>query len=174
MVLRWLLSIILCASALAGWGRPWDADSLASIFADRQLEPIEGVWQIHDDGAMLLIAKESQSTFTIILLDSPLLDAPTGVAIGRAVATADADRYDATLERGAIADSKLRPTRLVLSVTSDGMLRFAPYSTGVKLNLKRWVPYLLRIVEKNNSRPEGLIGARRIFPLLPDSYKPCL
>ncbi|MDE7376742.1 MAG: hypothetical protein K2N16_07820 [Muribaculaceae bacterium] len=174
MALRWLLSIILCSSALTGWGRPWDADSLATIFAGRQLEPVEGVWQIHDDGAMLLIAKESASTFSIILLDSPLLDAPTGVAIGRAVATADADRYDATLERGAITDSKLRSTRLVLSVTTDGMLRFAPYSTGVKLNLRRWVPYLFRIVESNNTRPAGLMGARRIFPIAPDSYKPCL
>lgn len=174
MALRWLLSIILCASALGGWGRPWDADSLASIFDGRQLAPIEGVWQVHDDGAMLLITKESASTFSIILLDSPLLDAPTGVTIGRAVATADADRYDATLERGALADRKLRPTRLVLSVTADGMLRFVPYSTGVKINLKRWVPYLLRIVENNDKRPNGLMGARRIFPLTPDTYQPCL
>lgn len=171
---RWLISIILCASALLGCGRPWDADSLASIFEGRQLEPIEGVWQIHDDGATLLICKESASTFTVILLDSPLLDAPTGVTIGRAVATADADRYDASLERGAIADRKLRSTRMVMSVTSDGMLKFLPYSTGMKLNLKRWVPYLFRIVENNDTRPGGLIGARRIFPLLPDSYKPCL
>lgn len=174
MALRWLFSIILCASALTGWGRPWDADSLVSIFAERQLDPIEGVWQVHDDGAMLLISKESASTYAIVLLDSPLLDAPTGVAIGRAVATADADRYDATLERGAIADNKLRSTRLVLSVTADGMLRFAPYSTGVKLNLKRWVPYLFRIVESNNTRPAGLMGARRIYPFTSDSYKPCL
>lgn len=174
MALRWLLSIVLCATALAGHAKAWDADSLASIFAGRRLTPIEGVWQIHDDGAMLLIARESASTFAITLLDSPLLDAPTGVEIGRAVSTADANRYNASLERGAIADNKLKPVRLVLTITSDGMLRLDPYSTGLKLNLKRWVPYLLRIVEKNDNRPHGLLGATRIFPLVPASYTPSL
>lgn len=174
MALRWLVSLALCACALSGWARPWDADSLASIFAGRRLSPVEGVWQIHDYGAMLLISRESSSTFAIVLLDSPILDAPTGVTIGRAVATADADRFDAALERGAIADNKLKPVRLVLTVTADGMLRLNPYSTGVKLNLKRWLPYLLRIVEKNDTRPNGLLGASRIYPLIPDSYKPSL
>lgn len=174
MAMRWLLSIIMCASALIGWGRPWDADSLASIFAGRPLAPIEGVWQIHDDGAMLLIARETNSTFAIVLLDSPLLDAPTGVPIGKAVATANAERYDATLERGTISDNKLQNTRLVMTVTADGMLRLDPYHTGKKINLKRWVPYLFRIVENNNTRPSGLMGASRIFPLFPPSQKPCL
>lgn len=174
MAFRWLLSIIMCATASIGWGRQWDADSLASIFAGRQLAPIEGVWQIHDDGAMLLIARETSSTFTIVLLDSPLLDAPTGVPIGKAVASATADKYDAILERGTISDNKLQNTRLVLTVTADGMLRLDPYTTGKKINLKRWIPYLFRIVEDNNTRPHGLMGASRIFPLFSPSRMPCL
>ncbi len=143
---------------------PWDADSIRTALDGRVLDPIEGVWQFPDDGATLLILRASATTFDIIMLDSPRLDVPPGINIGSAAVTPTLRTYDAKLDNKALGDNKLKKSTTSITVTDDGVLRFKPYSQGWSMSIKRWIPYFLRITFREDSKPDGLTGATRIYP----------
>lgn len=163
--------LVIWGSAAAS---PWDGDSIASIFSGRVLDPIEGVWEMPGDGAALLIAKSAPSTFDIILLDSPRLDLDPGMVLGRAVAAPTPGTYDATLKTYALGHKRIKGTSMVMKIVGGCNLQFKPYSEKWSLSLNRWIYRVLRVTPVKGKAPEGLVGAKRIYPVGPDNYKPAL
>ncbi len=168
--MRLLLSLFLLLPLLCRGGN-WDAESIRQALDRENLDPIEGVWQFPDDGAVMLITRASATTFDIVLLDSPRLDVPPGVTIGTATLTPTEGIYDAKLDNKPLGSNSLKKSTTTIAVTSDGVLRIKPYSEGWTVSLRRWIPYFLRVSIKENLKPEGLTGARRIYPA---AFKPVL
>lgn len=155
-------------------GAPWDMDSIASIFAGRQPDPIEGLWQFPADGASILIEKKTATTYDLIIIDSPEPDVRPGTVIGRAVTTPAVGTYDAHLDAKPLRNSRLKKANAALTL-ADGHLCFRPYSTGKRIAFWRWVPYFFRIsILDNDSRPGNLDGADKIYPIDDSSLHPCL
>ena len=141
------------------------------------LDPIEGIWQWPDDGAVMEIKACSETAFTIVLLDSPDLTIKPGTEIGRAVSTPRKGSYDATIStRGALRPgAKLKSEYCVISVTDHGTLVFKPYRTGLRVNILRLFPYFRRIRPYyEDSRPDDIDGPRRIYPEDPATIHPVL
>lgn len=164
----------MLAISLSAAASPWDGDSIASIFAGRVLDPIEGVWQMPDDGAAILITRAATDAYAIILLDSPRLDAEPGTVLGRAVASPEPGTYDATLHTSDLGHKRIKGTTMVLKIIDGRNLQFRPYSEKWSLSLRRWFYRVLRVTPVKGRAPEGLVGAKRVYPIGPDNYKPCL
>lgn len=141
------------------------------------LDPIEGIWQWPDDGALMEIKSLSETAFTIVLLDSPDLSIKPGTEIGRAVTTPRKGSYDASIStRDALRPgAKLKSEHCVISVTDHGTLVFKPYRTGLRVNILRLFPYFRRIRPYyEDSRPDDIDGPRRISPEYPATIHPVL
>lgn len=166
-----LLPALLPAIAIAA---PWDIDSIASIFAGRMPDPIEGVWQFPADGASIFIEKKTATTYDIKILDSPMLDVRPGICIGTAVATPSSSTFDAHLDAKKIGNKRLKKADAILTLV-DGHLCIRPYSTGKKIALWRWIPYFFRVsVYNDNTRPSNLDGAEKVYPIDESMLHPCL
>lgn len=171
---RLCLISLLSLIPIIGISAPWDLDSIASIFAGRMPDPIEGLWQFPADGAALLIEKQTATTYDIKILESPKLDVRPGTSIGTAVTTPDADTFDAHFDSKKLANKRLKKADAALTI-KDGHLFFRPYSTGKRIAFWRWIPYFFRVgVYDNNSRPNNLDGADKVFPVDEASLHPCL
>ena len=148
----------------------------ATAFSARALDPIEGIWQWPDDGAVMKIEALSETAFSIVLLDSPDLTIKPGTEIGRAVATPRKGSYDAAINtREALRPgAKLKSEQCVISVTDHGSLVFKPYRAGLRVNLLRLFPYFHRVRPYyEDSRPDDIDGPRRIYPDGRRQYLPC-
>lgn len=152
----------------------WDQDSIAKALGDHELDIIEGVWQFPDDGARLMILRSTAYTYNIVLLDSPRLDVRPGIVIGKAKITPTPRTYDAELTNSPSGDRSLRKSTTKIVVTPEGMLRLSPYSQGLSVSFRRWIPYFLRLTFKLTGKPDGLEGAVKVYPVQDSSYKPCL
>lgn len=152
---------------------PWDRDSISQIFKNRNLDDIEGVWQFPNDGPTMLIHRSSSTNYEIVLLDSPALDIKPCSVIGQAVITADSNKYDAHLQSKPLGDKRIKRTQAVFTVKDGNTLSIKPYSTGKKISLKRWIPYYLRVTITDQKAPDGLIVAKKIYPIDMLKYKPC-
>ncbi len=149
----------------------------ATAFSARALDPIEGIWQWPDDGAVMKIEALSETAFSIVLLDSPDLTIKPGTEIGRAVATPRKGSYDAAINtREALRPgAKLKSEQCVISVTDHGSLVFKPYRAGLRVNLLRLFPYFHRVRPYyEDSRPDDIDGPRRIYPDGPTAIPPVL
>jgi len=163
--------LLLPAMALAA---PWDSDSIASIFAGRQPDPIEGLWQFPADGAALLIEKKTATTYEIKILESPRLDVRPGTVLGTAVTTPTDGTFDAHLDSKPINNKRLKKADVAITLI-DGHLCFKPYSTGKRVAFWRWIPYFFRVsVFNENTRPANLDGADKIYPVDDTNLHPCL
>lgn len=167
-------TLICMAVAFTANATIWDQDSIKDALSNHVLEPIEGVWQFPDDGARLLILRSTATTYSIILLDSPRMDVRPGITIGKAKITPSPRTYDAELSNSPSGDKSLRKSTTKLVVTPEGMLRFSPYSQGVSVSFRRWIPYFLRLTFRRTDKPDGLEGAIKVFPIDDTNYKPCL
>lgn len=164
--------MLAISSAVAA--SPFDGDSIASMFQGRVLDPIEGVWQMYDDGAAIIITKIASTTYKIVLLDSPRLDIEPGTELGRAVATPVSGTYDATLKAYALGHKRVKGTSMVMKIVDGCNMQFKPYSEKWSISFNRWIYRMLRVTPVKGRAPEGLVGARRVYPLGPDNYKPIL
>lgn len=164
---------LLCSLPALG-ASVWDNVAAAYFPEDYQYDDLEGVWQFPDDGATLLIKRNSATAFAIILLDSPKFLVTEPTTIGKAIIAPEPHTYDAHLSRSAIGDRRLKDNDIKLSITATGMLSLTPYHQKMKLHLRRWLPYFFRVGVERGDMPDGLIGARRIFPLTTLNYKPAL
>ncbi len=176
-MLRGLSGILMCLIPLLSFAAEWDEAYLEALFADRLLDPIEGVWQFPADGASLVIVKESSTTYDIFLLDSPRLDVKPGTLIGSAVTTPKRNYYDGELKPRHLGDkTKLGTQSVTFTVNDGGTLSIRPYSDGYKISLRRWFNYFFKIsISRDNSRPKDLDGARRVYPFrLSDNFPLCL
>lgn len=157
-----ILALLLPSLCIAA---PWDMDSVSSIFAGRMPDEIEGVWQFPNDGATLLIRKQTATTYEMLMLESPNLDVRPGTAIGQAIVTPTPGMFDANLSAKALGNRRLKKANAALELV-DGHLIFRPYSTGKRIAFWRWIPYLFRVsVYNEDTRPRNLDGASKVYPI---------
>ncbi len=169
---RIFTGIISFVIALYANADPWDSDSIAQILSGRVLEPIEGLWQWPDDGTLALISRSSESTFDLIVIDSPRLDIAPGTVMGRAVSTPKVNVYDARIYSGS-GEKSTKCT--ITTVASGSRLAFEGYREGKRVSLWRWLPYVFRITVRDNAgRPKGLEGPSKLYPKDYKTHKPCL
>ena len=132
----------------------------------RTPSPVEGVWQTDSQG-IINIVRTGTDTYDIILYGSDDLSLPLPLTIGSLRHAARPGLYDATIARSISHRGKVsKPTRMAIRVSDKGSwIEFLPYKKGLKVNLRRLLPYLFRFsVQTVDTRPEGLEGARRIYP----------
>lgn len=146
------------------------------LFAGHHLAPIEGVWELAEDGAVLAIAanegtlRHVTSDYSIIYVSGPDLSIPRGTVIGHAVQGSSLNIYDAVIYGEIAVDgqghpSLSHPRTFSLTITADDRLALQHYHRGVKVNPWRFLPYLLRRGVSNvNERPRNLDGMARIYP----------
>ena len=130
-------------------------------------DPLEGVWQINGDGALLEFV---QSDATVAALDIEWRDGPDltiapGTGIGRAVPSASAGVYDCHIATDPRASDASRRRAAYFKLTMHGADAFAltPYRRDRSISLWRWLPYLFRVtVTDRDNRPAELDGATRV------------
>lgn len=152
------------------------AASALSLFTDRTLSPIEGVWEMTDGGATVAITANTSSQrhvtsdYSIIYVCGPDLSVPRGTVIGTAKQGATKNLYDAVIYSDVTADAASFPQlagarHFAISITADDRLALNTYEKGVKVNAWRLVPYFLRYsIRKVDKRPSNLDGMVRIYP----------
>lgn len=75
--------------------------------------------------------------------------------------------YDAHVARHVNDKGRLsKMTSLAVTVSTNGAwIEFEQYKKGIRVNLSRLIPYMFRYsIQKIDTRPNGLIGARRVYP----------
>lgn len=174
---RYVVVIVISIIPLISLSAEWDESYVEGLFADRLLDPIEGVWQFPADGATIAIVMDTSTTFDIFLLDSPRLDVKPGTLVGSAIMSPKKNYYDGELKPRNLGNKlKLGKQSVTFTVNDGGTLTIRPYSDGYKMSLRRWFSYFFKIsIMKENGRPKDLDGARRVYPYrLSDNYPICL
>jgi len=153
--------------------RPLLSADYEPYFSERSdMTPLEGVWLMSADGAMIAIESESGNagSYKVTLVDSPDFTVRPGTPLGTLTATARPGVYDLTLTTvpGLRKDYKDRLGRrhnYILETKENGRFTLSAYHRGRRISLRRWLPYLFRVsVVENATRPEGIDGAVRIYP----------
>lgn len=131
-----------------------------------------GIWQFGADGAIFEIRPQHgrNGVFDLYIIQSPDLTIPSGTLFGRMEATGTEYNYDAHLRQSLGGKDR----NVTHPKTHDFIFTFEPrtssirirsYRRGTRLSLLRWIPYLFRLsVDRSDSRPEGIDGARRLSP----------
>lgn len=146
-------------------------DSLCERMTALPLCPVEGIWQMSADGAVFAIERAEPSTahapanLRMVMLRSPWRSIRPGTVFGHVVPTAKPGVYEARIYSSFAQRSGLAiPRRFTIDVKSD-ILILKPFKSPVKINLFRLLPYMYRrVITPQQSRPEGLDGAVKLFP----------
>lgn len=170
----WLKDIPAHGSVLDGFV---DVDSVETRLGELPLCPAEGIWQMAADGATFAIVREDAVSeplprhLKLIMIESPNRRVRPGTVIGHAIPTVKPGVYEARLytrirELGGLE----LPRKFLLTLgKDDATLTMQPYKSPVKVNLLRLLPYMYRsVVRLQQSRPDGLDGAVRIYPHVPN------
>lgn len=161
------------AAAVALSGRPVLSADYEPYFSRRSdLAPIEGVWLMSADGALIAIAAMpgDASSYSVTLIDSPDFTIEPGTPLGQLSPMAKTGVYDLSLAavpglKRDFKDKLGRRMSYVLEMVENGRFTLSAYHRGKRISLRRWLPYLFRVsVVENATRPEGLDGAVRIYP----------
>lgn len=152
-----------------------DTDSIITRMAASPLHPVEGLWQMADDGAVIAIEQSEPYTadqtmargYRIVIVQSPCRRVRPGTLMGYALPSAKAGRYDAAIYTGMDDHGLLhRSHRFTLELhDAESRLAFIRHRADLRVNLWRLIPYLFRVsVTTGNDRPRDMDGAIRIFP----------
>lgn len=139
---------------------------LTKRFDGRTLTPIEGVW-LWNNGALVSIAADSRGQIVLTLEDSPDPFIVTPVVIGTGKFGGIEGTYDVELKVSSNLSerkNKFKKARFILKLTDKGRLSLSPYSTGLKINAWRLIPYLFRFSVSENKEPNNKDGAIRVWP----------
>lgn len=152
----------------AGYGL---ADSISSKMSRHPLDPIEGIWELTADGAVVAIerepsaARKATATYRITTISMPDRSVAPGTLMGRAVSTADTRRFDSAIYTKVTGGKLHSPAGFIISLSDDGRLSLSHYRQGVRLNLWRMIPYMFRYsVTTVDERPKGIDGMVRLHP----------
>lgn len=165
-----LRSLPTVSTVLAGYN---DVDSVAGRLAALPLCPAEGVWQMTDGGATFAIERAEPSTayaparLRMIMVRSPWRSIRPGTVLGHLEPTARPGVYEARIYSGFAQRTGLSlPRAFSLKLNDERtVMTLAPFKSPLKFNLFRLLPYMYRrVVEPQQSRPDGLDGAVRIAP----------
>lgn len=149
-------------------------DSIMARLASLPLCPIEGLWQMGGDGALFVVERAEWSTahaparLKLVMVRSPWRSIRPGTVFGHAVVTAKPRVYEARIySENARRSGLALPRKFTLTVDADGgILTFKPFKSPFRINLFRLLPYMYRrVITPQQSRPDGLDGAVRIFPV---------
>ncbi len=146
-------------------------DSVSAKMSLRSLDPIEGIWELTSDGAVVAIEREptttrgATTTYRITAISMPDRSVAPGTLMGRAASTANARKFDSLIYTN-VTDGKLRsPAGFIITISDDDRLSLFHYRQGVKFNLWRMVPYMFRYsVSTIDERPKGIDGMVRLYP----------
>lgn len=175
-----LLALILSLSALTASAEVLtgyaEQDSVEARMDRLPLSPVEGIWEMAADGARFAIERAEASDsetlpreLRLVILSSPLRRVRPGSVMGTARPTVKPGVYEAQINtKISELGSLTLPRKFTLTLNSDqNALTIQPFKSPVKVNLFRLIPYLYRVVHLQNSRPEGLDGAIKIYPPQP-------
>ncbi len=166
-----LRSLPAVSTVIAGYE---SADGVSCRMAAMPLSPIEGLWQMaNGDGALFAIVRAEPSTdiaparLMMVMVRSPWRSIRPGTLLGHLVATPKPGVYEARIYASLAQRTGLslpRPFSLVLG-EDNALLTFKPFKSPLKVNLFRLLPYMYRrVVTLQDSRPEGLDGAVKVYP----------
>lgn len=163
-----LIELPVTSTVSPGYGL---ADSISARMSRQPLAPLEGIWELTADGAIVAIEREpspmrkSTATYRITALSMPDRSVAPGTLMGRAASTADARKFDTTLYTKVI-DGKLQsPANFIITLSDDGRLSLSHYRHGLRFSLWRMVPYMFRYsVRAIDERPKGTDGMVRLYP----------
>lgn len=175
-----LLALILCLSALTASAEVLpgyaEQDSIEARMSQWPLSPIEGIWEMAADGARFAIERVRHDDseplprqLRLIIISSPLRRVRPGSVMGTAHPTVKPGVYEAEINTK-ISDlgALTLPRKFTLTLNSEqNALTIQPFKSPVKVNLFRLIPYLYRAVRLQDSRPDGLDGAIKIYPPQP-------
>lgn len=161
MSLRPLAAALLLALTALTVNAYCPGDSLKALFGSPDADPVEGIWQLAPEGAVIAIEADGRGTYSIFLVDAPAPALLPGTLIGGLARTAAANTYD-----GRISLPEGPDTRLTAELDPRcGTLQFYKYRQRAALNLWKLVPRLFRYsVAWEDTRPEGIDGALRLYP----------
>lgn len=172
--LRLLLPVLMLAGFIPAHAASLvDIDSLKSRMSSRPLLPLEGIWELTADGAVIAIERIENhrrghtSAYRLTALSMPDRSISPGAEMGTAYDTADAHKFDAKIYTKSSADGSLTsPADFVLSLDNDNTrMSMSHYRRGLRVNLWRMVPYMFRYsVHRRDERPRGLDGMIKIYP----------
>lgn len=156
---------------LGGYG---NRDSVELRLSQLPLHDIEGIWQLTEDGAFVVIERVNSNKYPgtgiakyqMIVLESPRLSIRPGTVMGYVALTAKQDCYDAYVYTDFDGGTVLSNAERFTLTLKDSRLQFKQYKSGIKINLWRFVPYMFRYsVKTYNERPKDLDGCIKIYPL---------
>lgn len=152
----------------------WDGEYVRRIFSGRRLTPIEGIWRFPGNGATIAITATSSTTYDIILMDSPKLNAVPGTVIGSAVSTGKKDTYDGTLKSREFGKKgRIGSESVIFTVAPNGRILIKPYSTKHSVSFRRWFYRIFGLnIVSSNTRPKDIDGAIRIYPYTDSDHYP--
>lgn len=165
-----------CSTIEPGYG---SADSVRARMASLPLTPVEGIWQMLDGGATVAVERylspdlprdAQPGTYRMIMVKAPVRLVRPGTVIGHLKATARRGIYEARLYSDFARESGLSvPRTFYLHLAADGTtLTFKPRKSPLKINLFSLLPYMYRrMVRLQDTRPDDLDGAIRIYPPVP-------
>lgn len=176
-------AMLLCAMASPGVEPPAAApyapaschasiDSVKSRMSGRPLLPMEGVWEMTADGAVIAIERINDprrggtSAYALTAISMPDRSIEPGTRMGTAIDTADPRKLDAKIYTKSHDGELSAPADFVISLDGTGhRLSLSHYRQGIKVNLWRMIPYMFRYsVGKRDERPRGLDGMVRVYP----------
>lgn len=167
MTLRRALFILTVVCAVWQTATGYDVPATyRQRFGDRHLTPVEGIW-LWNSGALVAIESDGHGAVKVTLLESndPVIETPQ--VLGSGTFGGRHDTYNLELKTSANACGKSqsgKTAKFVADLSTPGRLTLRPYSTGLKVNAWRLLPYLFRFSVSRDKAPDGIEGAIRVWP----------
>lgn len=168
------LALVLCSAQDVRGLNPFD-EAVARLDSLR-LDPVEGLWRMSPAGGgalfSILAAPGRQGVFEMRLLEAPDWRVPENALCGELRAASRRGVYDCRMAADPSKQSFGRTFSdhtATMELAADGSrLIVRPYSRKRRISLRRWLPYFFRIsVYEENTRPDDLDGAVRVYPPVP-------
>lgn len=165
-----LPALMFLSPALTAQGRQdiaaeFSLESIKTRFDTTPTDAIEGIWQLTDSGGRIAVIRQDDTTFRILVVDSPDRTIFPGTIMGTAHCLAKRGHYDAEIMTSSGSGRLKSPKRFTLRLNDDGHLSFIKINKGLRVNLWRVLPYMFRYsVREINDRQHDLDGAIKIYP----------
>ncbi len=166
--------IALCIPQAARGLSPFEA--AAARLDSLRLDPVEGLWSMSPAGGgalfSIIAAPGRPGVFEMRILESPDWRVAENTLCGEVRAAARPGVYDCRMAADPSKSSfapALSTHTATIELASDGArLIIRPYRRRHRISLRRWLPYFFRIsIHEENTRPDDLDGAVRLYPPIP-------
>lgn len=172
LALRLLLTAIMLTVIAPVHGAAPDIDSIKSSMSSRPLLPLEGIWELTSDGAMIYIEhvkdhrRGHTSAYRLTALSMPDRSIAPGTIMGTAAESSDSRKFDAKIYTKSSDGHLTSPADFILTLNDDNTrMSMSHYRRGLRVNLWRMVPYMFRYsVGMRDERPRGIDGMIKVYP----------